>query len=71
MFEFNPRLFAIWLIMMVKLDAVSPEQRITSFSSQHGDEGECSLNLCCKFEINRRLLAVWLEKIKFTPIKSR
>jgi len=51
------------------LAAMPPEQRITRCSSQHGDEGGCSLSLCCKFEINWRLFAIWLVEIKFTPIK--
>jgi len=41
-----------------------------SYSSQHGDEDGYSLSLCCKFEINWRLLAIWLVVIKFTPVKA-
>jgi len=51
------------------LAAVPPEQRIISYSSLHGNEIGCSLSLCCKFEINQRLFAIWLVEIKFTPIK--
>jgi len=42
------------------LAAVPPEQGMISYSSQHNDEGGCSLSLCCKFEFNQRLFAIWL-----------
>jgi len=45
---------------------VPPEQRVASSSSQHGDEGGCTLSLCCKFEINLRLLAIWLAAMNLT-----
>ena len=68
-------LFAIWLVV-IKLPrqskyefytrtAVPPEQRVASSFSQHDDEGGCTLSLCCKFEINLRLFAIWLVMIKF------
>ena len=41
-----------------------PEQRVARSSSQHGDEGGCTLRLCCKFEINLRLFAIWLAAMK-------
>ena len=54
----------------IALAAMLPEQRITSHSSQHGDEGWCSLSLCCKFEINLRLFAIWLVAVKFASIST-
>jgi len=75
-FEIDLRLFAIWLVV-VKLScksntmfyvwaAVPPEKGIVSSSSQHGDEDGCSLSLCCKFEIDLRLFAIWLVVVKLS-----
>ena len=44
--------------------AVLSETRLLSYSSQHGDEDGYTLSLCCKFEINLRLFAIWLVVIK-------
>jgi len=43
---------------------VPSKKRILSYSSQHGDEDGYALSLCCKFEINLRLFAIWLVVIK-------
>jgi len=44
--------------------AVPSKKRILSYSSQHGDEDGYTLSLCCKFEINLKLFAIWLVVIK-------
>jgi len=36
------------------------EQRITSYSSQYGDDGGFSLSLCCKFEITESEIVYYL-----------
>jgi len=47
------------------LTAVPSEKRVLSYSSQRGDEDECTLGLCCKFEINC-LLSAWLAAMKLS-----
>ena len=43
-----------------------PEQRVASSFSQHDNEGGCTLSLCCKFEINVKLFAIWLAAINLS-----
>jgi len=50
---------------------LAAQKRVASSSSQHGGKDGCTLNLCCKFEINLRLFAIWLVTIKFTPLIAR
>ena len=50
--------------------AVPSEKRIFSYSLQHGDEDGYTLSLCCKFENNLRLFAIWLVVIKL-PRQSK
>jgi len=40
------------------------EENTQLYSPQHGDEDGYTLSLCCKFEINLKLFAIWLVVIK-------
>ena len=73
-------LLAKWIVVMKLLHwsrTASPsEKRIPSYSSQHGDKGGCSFSLYCKFELNLRLFAIWLNfyvdrNTKFSPLGYR
>ena len=83
-FGINLRLFAIWLVVMKSNTLAKkefscsgscvciPEQRITSYFSQHGIEGGgCSCRLYCKFGINLRLFAIWLAAMKSNTLAKK